>query len=74
VYATHRRFSDASVKKKKKKPWKFFALISPNLISHKSSRKPSLTLKSSLRLLLLAEQWWHMTLTPALGRQRQVDF
>jgi hypothetical protein len=25
-------------------------------------------------MLLIARQWWHMPLIPALGRQRQVDF
>jgi hypothetical protein len=29
---------------------------------------------SRLRVLLMAGQWWHMPLLPALGRQRQADF
>jgi hypothetical protein len=32
------------------------------------------TLIEVLRKSLLARQWWHTPLIPALGRQRQADF
>jgi hypothetical protein len=30
--------------------------------------------EQAIRIKLVAGQWWHMPLIPALGRQRQVDF
>jgi hypothetical protein len=27
-----------------------------------------------LNFIIIAGQWWHMPLIPALGRQRQADF